>query len=180
MNLREHSALMASYNTWMNRRVYAAAARLPAETVSENRGAFFGSILGTLNHLLVADQVWLHRFAAHPARFAALDPIRTRQRPRDIGAIEHDTLTALQAARVELDEMIENWAAELTESDLDHVLTYASMKGIVSHRRFGLLLMHFFNHQTHHRGQTTTLLTQAGVDVGGTDLLELIAKLEID
>lgn len=77
MNLREHAVLMAAYNRWMNDKVYAAAAQLPHEAIAADRGAFFGSILGTLNHLLVADQVWLHRFAAHPSRFAALDPIRS-------------------------------------------------------------------------------------------------------
>lgn len=180
MNLREHAVLMAAYNRWMNDKVYAAAAQLPHEAIAADRGAFFGSILGTLNHLLVADQVWLHRFAAHPSRFAALDPIRARPRPLDIAAIVHDRLPPLRAEREALDALIETWVVELSESDLDHALDYASMKGVPSRRRFGSLLMHFFNHQTHHRGQTTTLLTQAGVDVGATDLLGLIANVDGD
>lgn len=73
-----------------------------------------------------------------------------------------------------LDGIIKGWAASVTQADLDHVLQYASMKGVVSRKRFGDLLLHFFNHQTHHRGQATTLLTQAGQDVGTTDLLLLI------
>lgn len=178
MNLREHAVLMAAYNRWMNEQVYSAAAKLSHEAVVEDRGAFFGSILGTLNHLLIADRIWLHRFATHPSRFAALDPLRMRARPLDLSAIEHDTLPALHTARIELDDMIEAWVAEMSEDDLDHVLTYANTKGVISHRLFGSLLMHFFNHQTHHRGQVTTLLTQAGVDVGSTDLLTLIADVE--
>ena len=180
MNLLEHTRLMADYNRWMNQRVYAAAARLPAAAVSEDRGAFFGSILGTLNHLMIADRIWLHRFATHPSRFAALDPLRLRPRPTDLRAVEHDTLSALRDAREELDAMIVEWAGELSEADLDHVLVYANTKGVVSRVRFGLLLMHFANHQTHHRGQVTTLLTQAGEDVGGTDLLELILAQRTD
>ncbi|MFD0320411.1 DinB family protein [Lysobacter gummosus] len=83
MNLREHAVLMAAYNRWMNDKVYAAAAQLPHEAIAADRGAFFGSILGTLNHLLVADQVWLHRFAAHPR--ASLRSIRSaRGRGRSI------------------------------------------------------------------------------------------------
>ena len=180
MNLREHAVLMSAYNAWMNRRVYAAAARLPAAAVSEDRGAFFGSILGTLNHLLIADRIWLHRFATHPAGFAALDPIRASEPPRDLRAIAHEDLPSLRDARERLDALIDAWTGELGEADLDHVLVYANTQGVVSRRRFGSLLIHFFNHQTHHRGQVTTLLTQADVDVGGTDLLELIPALDAD
>lgn len=180
MNLLEHTRLMADYNRWMNQRVYAAAARLPAEAVVQDRGAFFGSILGTLNHLMVADRIWLRRFAEHPAHFAALEPLRGQPAPTDLRAIEHDTLPALRAAREQLDATIADWAGEVSETDLDQALTYANTKGVVSRQRFGLLLMHFFNHQTHHRGQVTTLLTQAGEDVGGTDLLELILARPAD
>lgn len=174
MNLLEHTRLMADYNRWMNQRVYAAAARLPADAVTQDRGAFFGSILGTLNHLMVADRIWLRRFAEHPARFAALEPLRGQPAPTDLRAVQHDTLPALRAAREQLDATIADWAGEVSEADLDHVLAYTNTKGALWRQPFGLLLIHFFNHQTHHRGQVTTLLTQAGEDVGGTDLLELI------
>lgn len=178
MTLREHAVLMAGYNRWMNDKVYAAVSRLPPDAVAEDRGAFFGSILGTLNHLLAADLIWLHRFANHPARFAALDPVRGMAHPLGIDQILHDRLAPLQAQRRELDAAIEAWAAELGDEDLDHVLSYANMKGIVSRRPFAGLVMHFFNHQTHHRGQVTTLLTQAGQDVGSTDLMMLVPALE--
>lgn len=178
MSPLEHLRLLADYNRDMNQRVYAAAARLPAAAVTQERGAFFGSILGTLNHLMVADRIWLRRFADHPARFAALDALRLRPPPTDLRAIEHATLPALRAAREQLDAQIVAWAGELREADLDRVLVYANTRGVVSRRRFGLLLSHFFNHQTHHRGQVTTLLTQAGEDVGATDLLEWIPTLD--
>ncbi|MGJ7903914.1 DinB family protein [Lysobacter sp. 1R34A] len=175
--LREHAVLMAGYNRWMNDKVYAAAARLPHEAVAEDRGAFFGSILGTLNHLLVADLIWLHRFASfHPTHFEALEPIRTAAPPTAIDQRLHDRLAPLQAQRSELDVRIEDWARGLTDADLDHVLVYANSKGVVSRRDFAGLLMHFFNHQTHHRGQVTTLLTQAGEDVGATDLMVLLPQ----
>ncbi|SDY99340.1 Uncharacterized damage-inducible protein DinB (forms a four-helix bundle) [Lysobacter sp. yr284] len=177
MNLLAHARLMAEYNRWMNQRVYAAAARLPAEAVAQDRGAFFGSILGTLNHLMTADRIWLRRFAEHPARFAALQPLRAQPAQTDLRAIAYATLPALRAAREELDARIVDWVGETAEADLDQALVYANTRGVVSRRRFGLLLLHFFNHQTHHRGQVTTLLTQAGEDVGGTDLLELVPTL---
>lgn len=180
MNLREHAVLMAAYNRWMNQQVYAAAARLPAAAIAEDRGAFFGSILGTLNHLLIADTIWLHRFANHPAGFVALEPMRTSEPPRDLRATAHEDLPSLWAAREQLDALIVDWIGELSEADLDHVLSYANTQGVASRRRFGSLLMHFFNHQTHHRGQVSTLLTQAGVDVGVTDLSMLIPSVDSD
>ncbi|MEI2453220.1 DinB family protein [Lysobacter firmicutimachus] len=174
MSLREYAVSMAGYNRWMNQKVYQASSRLPHESLAEDRGAFFGSILGTLNHLMAADLIWLHRFASHPARFAALEPVRGMPRPTAIDRILHDRLAPLQAQRCELDRVIEAWAAGLRDEDMERVLSYANTKGVVSHRRFDGLVMHFFNHQTHHRGQVATLLTQAGEDVGVTDLLALL------
>lgn len=177
MKLREYAVTMAAYNRWMNDKVCEAAARLPHEAVVEDRGAFFGSILGTLNHLLAADLIWLNRYVSHhPTRFEALDPILGMVRPTAIDQLLHDRLAPLHAQRRELDALIEEWAGRLTDADLDQVLTYANSKGVVSHRDFGGLLMHFFNHQIHHRGQVTTLLTQAGEDVGATDLLLLLPE----
>jgi uncharacterized damage-inducible protein DinB len=167
---------MAEYNGWMNVRVYAAAGRLSGEALARDRQAFFGSILGTLNHLVVADTIWLQRFAGIPGPHAALDEVRAmpRQMPMALDAIPFPDFDALSAHRTMLDATIERWAASLTEDDLRHVLHYSNTRGESFEREVFGLLMHFFNHQTHHRGQATTLLTQAGVDVGVTDLLVLI------
>jgi uncharacterized damage-inducible protein DinB len=167
---------MAKYNGWMNVRLYAAAGQLAAEDLARDRRAFFGSILGTLNHLVVADTIWLQRFACLPARHAALDPMRgmPKQAPMALDAIPFTDFDELSAHRVMLDAMIERWTASLTEDDLRHVLHYANTRGESFGREVFGLLMHFFNHQTHHRGQVTTLLSQAGVDIGVTDLLVLI------
>jgi len=174
MRATEHVALMAAYNEWMNSRLYEAAAKLSPAELAADRKAFFGSILGTLNHLVVGDTIWLKRFAEHPARHAALEPVRALERPKALAQVLFTDFGALWAHRRMLDGVIVRWAAELSDADLGHVLRYASTKGVVSHKRFFDLLMHFFNHQTHHRGQATTLLSQAGVDLGVTDLLMLI------
>lgn len=169
-----HAVLMAQYNEWMNDRLYAAAAKLSPADLAADRKAFFGSLLGTLNHLVVTDTMWLQRFATHPSAHAALDPVRRLLTPTALNQILFTDFEELRAHRAKLDAAIREWAAALTEADLQHVLRYANSRGVVSNRRFAALLMHFFNHQTHHRGQATTLLTQAGVDVGATDLLVLI------
>jgi len=166
--------LMATYNEWMNAKIYEAAGSLPDEELSADRKAFFGSILGTLNHLVAGDTVWLQRFARHPANHLALQPILQRPTPTSLDQLLYPNIRELSAQRVWLDQMIVEWSRSLVESDLDHVLSYASMKGVPADKDFYGLIMHFFNHQTHHRGQVTTLLSQAGVDVGDTDLVILI------
>lgn len=178
MALLSHVQLMAEYNEWMNDKVYAAAASLPATEVSAERGAFFGSILGTLNHLVVADTIWLQRFAALPSLSPAcrelLAPVLAEPPTTALDARPFADLAALRTHRQGLDQLIRQWVGMLSEDDLTQLLAYRSTKGVPATRQFFSLLMHFFNHQTHHRGQTTTLLSQAGVDVGVTDLLVLV------
>jgi uncharacterized damage-inducible protein DinB len=145
-----------------------------------DRKAFFGSIFGTLNHLVAGDTNWLKRFAAHPAAHKALEPMRSMAAPSSLSTLLYDDLAGLAAQRQLLDGVIEQWLAELAEADLAHVLRYTNMRGDPFERRTSALLMHFFNHQTHHRGQASTLLFQAGQDIGVTDLLMLIPNETVD
>ena len=172
--------LFAAYNRWMNARLYAAAATLPEAELARDRGAFFGSILGTLNHLVVADTIWLQRFATLPAQHAALDPVRALPAPERLDDMPFPEFDALAAHRRWLDAIIERWVSVLGEADLGHVLHYGNTRGARFRRQLAPLLLHFFNHQAHHRGQATTLLSQAGVDVGVTDLLVLIPDVDAD
>ena len=174
MNRCDDILLMAEYNQWMNVKVYDAAGKLPQQELMADRKAFFGSLFGTLNHVAVADTIWLKRFAMHPAGHAALDPMRTLATPSSLDQALFADFVALQSHRKLLDNVINGWAASLREDDLDHTLEYTNTKGVVGRRKFSGLILHFFNHQTHHRGQATTLLHQAGQDVGVTDLVALI------
>jgi len=176
MDVLRHIALMARYNAWMNDKLYLAARTLSDEELGRQRGAFFGSVLGTLNHILVGDTLWLQRLSTHPADHFALDPVRQMERPAKLDQILHHDFDHLFDARKQLDAVIIAWTAELTHADLDHVLEYRNMKGVLHRKLYGSLVLNLFNHQTHHRGQATTLLFQAGVDVGVTDLLALIPE----
>jgi len=158
----------------MNKKLYAAAMDMPDTELAMNRGAYFRSILGTLNHIVVGDTLWLKRFAMHPADYSALEPVRRLPTPGALDEILFEDVRELATHRETLDAVICRWADSVGEGDLDYVLRYANSKGVYSERLFFSLLMHFFNHQTHHRGQVTTLLSQAGVDVGVTDLLAMI------
>ena len=170
----EHVRLLASYNEWMNVKLYAAAASMPPEALAEDTGGFFGSLLGTLDHIVVGDTVWLKRFAQHPAGFAELAAIVSMPDPTSMDQIVFTDFAALRQRREWLDGVIIRWADTLTDEHLSVALTYASTKGVVSSKRFASLVMHLFNHQAHHRGQATTLLSQVGIDVGITDLVALI------
>jgi uncharacterized damage-inducible protein DinB len=174
VNLRDHVRLMASYNGWMNAKLYEAAASLPPAALMLDRKAFFGSVMGTLNHIVVGDTLWLKRFALHPANYGELEPVRRLPQPSSLDQILFAELGELSRHRKMLDAVISSWADSVTDAGLNQVLRYTNTQGVVSTKRFFSLVMHFFNHQTHHRGQATTLLTQAGVDVGVTDLLALI------
>lgn len=175
MPTREDIVLLARYNASMNSRLYAAAAALPRDALNADRGAFFGSLIGTLNHIVAGDTIWLRRFMGHPSGFPALEAMAGVPVPASLAHIHSDDLDTLRELRVRLDAVIEDLAAGLSDGDLAQTLSYRNARG-GCRKRFGSLLLHFFNHQTHHRGQATTLLSQAGVDIGATDLLEWIAE----
>ena len=178
MNRTGHIELLAAYNQWMNTKVFDSAMQLEDKELAADKGAFFGSILGTLNHILVGDTIWLQRFARHPANYVALETVRNLSKPDSLDQVLFADIRSLKQHRDMIDFTITQWASSIAEIDLDLALQYADMKGQASNRPFFSLLMHFFNHQTHHRGQVTTLLSQAGIDVGETDLLALIPTVD--
>ncbi|SEP69441.1 Uncharacterized damage-inducible protein DinB (forms a four-helix bundle) [Solimonas aquatica] len=171
-----HFARLAAYNRWMNDKVFDAAQALGEDAAHEAMGAFFGSILGTLNHLAVADTVWLQRLARHPAAFASLAPVRSLPTPSALNQMLFDSLATLRPYRQLLDETLIGFCEELKGEQLDAPFDYQSMKGQPYRKRLSDVLLHVFNHQTHHRGQVTTLLMQRGVDPGATDLILMVPE----
>jgi uncharacterized damage-inducible protein DinB len=165
---------MAEYNRWMNQRVYEAAAKLPEEQVLADRGAFFGSLYNTLNHIVVADLIWLHRFAQLQGLEGLASQVAALPAPTSLTQLLASSLPELEELRVNVDGVILALAASVTDAHLTQTLHYGNTTGKKQAKKFGALLQHFFNHQTHHRGQASTLLFQAGVDVGVTDLNALI------
>jgi uncharacterized damage-inducible protein DinB len=163
----EEARLLAEYNSWMNGKLYGACATLSDEERKRDRGAYFRSLHGTLNHLLLADSVWMGRFEGKPFVFKSLD--------QEL----HASFDELRAHRVEMDERIARWASTLTDDALAAKLEFTSVLTKRTHApTLWRVVLHFFNHQTHHRGQLTALLSQAGVDYGVTDLFLLPGLLE--
>jgi uncharacterized damage-inducible protein DinB len=177
MTVCEDVVLKAAYNADMNRNVYAAAATLPHQELVADRKAFFGSILNTLGHIVVADTIWLKRFGAHPATWPALEAVGGITMPAGLSAPVADNLPALLQMRTRLDAIISAWAAQVRPEDLAQPFHYQRMNGDPFCKNFGGVVQHFFNHQTHHRGQASTLLFQQGVDIGVTDLLAWVPEI---
>lgn len=153
--------MMARYNSEMNRRIYSAASGLEDGTRRADLGAFFGSLHGTLSHILWADHMWMSRFDGW-----AKPELGNRSSAEFI-----EEWPALQAARVETDQRLEAWAGRVQPQDLTGELVWfsgLSKREMRSPR--AALVTHLFNHQTHHRGQAHALLTRLGVRPGDTDL----------
>lgn len=151
--------LLARYGRWMNERLYAALAPLPDEERKRDRGAFFGSIHRTLNHLVWADRIWLSRFTGEPYGVPAY------------GADLYDDFDVLARERASADTRILDWAGSLATEWLGSTIEYRSAAdGRVRQLPAWVAAVHLFNHATHHRGQLTTLMKQAHIEPGITDL----------
>ncbi|MFO1315330.1 MAG: DinB family protein [Burkholderiales bacterium] len=155
----EYCQLLARYNRWMNERLYACAGELDDAERKRDRGAFFGSIHRTLNHVLWGDRVWLGRFTGAPFGVAAYGP--------DMFA----DFAVLLAERERTDTAILDWAGTLSPDWLASTIEYrAAADGRLRRLPAWVAAAHLFQHAVHHRGQVTTLLAQAGKDMGATDL----------
>jgi uncharacterized damage-inducible protein DinB len=155
----EYCHTLARYNQWMNGRLYEVCAAIPDAARKQDRGAFFRSIHGTLNHLLYGDIAWMGRFQGSPASLPAID--------QELYANFDD----LRRHRETLDQEILSWATTLSQDWLAQPFQYTSaVDGKTRILPAWILVTHLFNHQTHHRGQLTTLLSQLGVEYGATDL----------
>lgn len=159
MNNKKYFLIMANYNTWMNEKIYNVCAGISDEQRKADMKVFFKSIHGTLNHLLWGDRAWMSRFNG-----------KTYQLTK-IGEDLYDQFDVLRQERTKMDEEIKQWVNNLNEEWLLEDLTFDSIayKKTITIPR-SLAVIQLFNHQTHHRGQITTLLSQLGIDYGATDL----------
>lgn len=165
---------LARYNAWFNERLYDACERLADEERRRDRGAFFGSIHCTLNHVMWGDRMWLRRFAAQGVHFASLtDEVLALPAGAVHETLLHEDWAELRRARRSLDAAIEAWVADMPADQPLATMRYANTKGVPREHPAWKAMTHFFNHQAHHRGQVTTLLMQAGVDPGVTDLIAM-------
>ncbi|MEZ5815895.1 MAG: DinB family protein [Hyphomicrobiaceae bacterium] len=159
----DHVRTMARYNRWQNQSLYGAADTLTGAERMKDRGAFFGSIHNTLSHILWGDQQWMSRFAPE-----------TVQKPPALvrtGGGNYPDWDELKQRRIAFDQTILDWADAMAPSWMEGDLVWYSgiAKADVSKPKW-LTVTHFFNHQTHHRGQVHAMLTAAGAKPDDTDL----------
>ena len=175
MSFLENYQFLARYNRWMNQRLYAACEALTDAERKQDRGAFFKSIHHTLTHVVLADKMWLARFAVQDAGFTALSPeLLVMPVGADHTSDAYPDWAELKQTRDALDAAIEQWISCMSPDFLISTMRYANTKGVERAHPAWQAMTHFFNHQTHHRGQVTTLLMQAGVDVGVTDVVAIL------
>lgn len=158
----ENVLTMARYNGWQNRQMKEALQALPQDALTQDRGAFFGSIFATMNHLLWGDWLWMSRFDGGD--------------PPPVEASEHSRITPNIAEwgiqRFKMDARILHWAETRASVDLTGDLEwYSGTMGKVMSQSLSLCVTHFFNHQTHHRGQIHAMATAAGAKGWTTDLI---------
>jgi uncharacterized damage-inducible protein DinB len=152
--------MLAGYNAWANERVYDAAAALSDADYRADHGAFFGSVHGTLNHLLVGDRIWMRRLTGEGPS------------PTQLDAILYEDFVELRAAREAEDARIVAYVASLTPADLTGKVCYRTISnpGDIE-QELAMTLVHVFNHQTHHRGQVHGLLTRITNEAPSLDLI---------
>jgi len=148
MTPADHCRMFAHYNAWANTRVYEAAARLSDQQYRADRGAFFKSVHGTLNHLLVTDRIWMQRFTGEG------------DAPNRLDAILFEAFDELRAAREAEDRRIVRFAEGLDDRRIQGTIKYRRVSSPEQFEQaLAPALAHWFNHQTHHRGQVHALLT---------------------
>jgi uncharacterized damage-inducible protein DinB len=146
-SMKAHFERFATYNRWANARLYEAAFALGDADYRRNVGAFFKSMHGTLNHLLLTDRIWLKRLTGEG------------DHPNRLDTIIHEGRRDLALARIDEDDRIIRYVGSLEETDLDGLQSYATTAGKPFQDRRRDILAHLFNHQTHHRGQAHAILS---------------------
>lgn len=149
--MKQHFMMFAAYNGWANQRIYDAAANLTEEEFRRDTGAFFKSVMGTLNHLVATDRIWMKRFTGEG------------DAPSQLDAILHEDFGKLRAVREAEDARILAWIDSLSDKELAGRFSYMTVTDMRTiSQRLAPALAHFFNHQTHHRGQVHMGLTVLG------------------
>jgi len=161
----------AQYNTWFNGQLFGLLSELDDAERKRDRGAFFGSIHDTLDHVLLGDRSWLSRIERSSMPFPSLEQAALVPDLRDLRQGITQDFETLRAERSATDAVLEAFVRELTPALLASDLAYTNSKGMDFACPLWQVVAHVFNHQTHHRGQVTALLSQAGIDPGMTDFI---------
>lgn len=164
--MHQHLTMMAQHNKWANARISEAISQISEDAYMKERGSFFGSIHGTLNHLLLVDRLWRGRMIGKPYPADRLDLIVAEDR------------ATLTKERVVEDDILIDFVTSLSPEDLDGEISYSSLIGFSATDKRRTILAHMFNHATHHRGQAHDQLAQVPMDPPPLDLMIYLRTLD--
>jgi uncharacterized damage-inducible protein DinB len=171
MQWSDHYRRYSRYNAWINQSLLQASLSLPVKDQGKDLKVFFHSLIGSWNHIMVGDLFWLNRLAKI---FPILDDQMDHwPQPMTLDQVLYSNLEELAKARQQLDELIIQWCDFLRESDCEDRLEYFNSQEALRVKPLPDVMQHLFNHQTHHRGQITALLSQLGIDYGTTDFIAM-------
>jgi uncharacterized damage-inducible protein DinB len=165
MHFRDHMRLMSGWHVWAFERLYAVVDGVDDARYRADTGLFFKSVHGTLNHMLLIEQMWRGRLTGDLLQISSLaeeiEPDRARLRER---LLAHASLWG---------PMVE----AMPDAVFDGDLTYRSMKGDTYTFPRASIVHTMFTHGAHHRGQITTVLTQWGCPAPEMDFPYYLASL---
>ena len=167
----EQFLLLAKYNRWMNQSIYKTCLAMGQDSVDKNQHSFFSSISKTLNHLLLGDLVWLYRCSGDKGVMRFVDGDGHDFKITSLNQVIFSKLEELWEKRKSVDNEIVKYIENLSSDRVNELVEYRSTDGGLHSKELRTILTHWFNHQTHHRGQITALIHQQGYEFGTTDLI---------
>ena len=162
MTIIANFQLLADFNAWVNTKIFSACKELVEEEYKKDRKAFFSSIHGTLNHLLVVDRAYISRIEGKDHGLKSLDQIL------------YENLILLEEARIKEDKRLVNLVNNLSKDNIHREITYKGFDASKQNYTINLILITLFNHQTHHRGQIHNMISQAGIQPPQIDIPNFI------
>ena len=174
--MKKQFILMSEYNQWMNESLLSNMEEMSESDLYDDRGAFWGSAFHTMSHILTCDLLWLNRFTGIKSTYFLAEALSQFPQPESNSSHYFDTLKDLRSQRATLDSVIIDWIISIPDSEFSEDVTYQNTSGVNFIEPFASVLFHFFNHQTNHRGQVTTLMSQSGDNSYCTDVLALLRR----
>jgi len=176
MNLASNFKMLSIYNMRMNAQLLECCRDLSAEKLAEDTKTFFPSIISYWNHLMFGDLIMMTRLGVNEIGSLSATDLEHFPKPASTKDIYFSNFSDLERVRREIDKLILEWCSTLTDKDCERVLTYRTTEGHQISKRASDVIQHMFNHETHHRGQLTCILSLYGVDYGFTDLPMIVPE----